>query len=117
MPDVEPDGADERLEEAAQLLEAMAKELRKLKAKKGTDKGTPSVPSVVPSARRKSKTAPLGKDVRVRLVRQGDEYRGRTGVIVKRRGTMFWVVRLDATPTRAEKVIWRMDSSVEAIAP
>lgn len=57
----------------------------------------------------------LGPGVHVQVIRQ-DEYFGRTGTIVDRRGTHYWNVRLDllATETRA-KLIYKTGRYLRAV--
>jgi hypothetical protein len=79
------DRADDRLEQAALLLEDMAHELRKMKS--GEHQEAPEVPV--------SSEADLQVGHHVRVVRR-DQYCGRTGVVMHRHGRLFWDVRLDA---------------------
>ena len=101
--------ADDRLEEAALLLEAMAQELRSLKkGKKGKTAKERAAP--VPS-----EAKPLETGARVRVTRQRDQYTGRTGVVMDRRGKLYWYVRLDATEHRVSSVIFKKDASLGVI--
>lgn len=105
--DVDSD-ADARLEEAAQLLEELAAELRRKKKKVAAAK--------VPADKHTSgEPEGLQKGQRVRVVRK-DQYHGRVGVLVQRHGRLFWDVRLDATATRVACVIYKKDASLCAEA-
>jgi hypothetical protein len=114
---------DARLEEAAVMLEAMAKELRRRKKK----------PSKVPNAtkqpnktqlpdegrQRKSDTKRASKGLqvgdRVELVRKRDPHIHRQGMVVKRRGGMYWDLRLDGDPKVQPCEVWRMESSLRRV--
>lgn len=100
---------DDRLEEAALLLEAMALKLRQMKRRKGVTK----VPADRPS--RDETPDGLKSGDRVRVVRKHDQYSGRTGVVLDRRGKLFWYVRLDATEDRCACVIFKKDASLLAV--
>lgn len=93
------DAVEVRLEEAAQALEALAAELRSLKPKK-TKKG---------------RRPGIQKGDRIEMVRPNDPHRGRMGEVLRRRGTMFWNLRLDADATRGESLLYRMDSSLRVL--
>jgi hypothetical protein len=97
--------ADARLEEAALLLEGMARELRLLKRRSGKSKT--KVDADVPTS---GGTAELQVGYRVRVVRK-DKYRGRTGVVLGRHGRLFWDVRLDACAGHGECTIYKKDAS------
>jgi hypothetical protein len=104
------DEADARLEEAALVLEGMARELRRLKKKTGKAK----MPADVPSSSADG-LAELQVGQRVRVVRK-DRYRGRTGVVLGRHGRLFWDVRLEATATHGASTIYKKDASLCVIA-
>lgn len=94
------DALNARLEAAAQLLESMAQELRKLKPAQGKEK---------------KKVAEMQKGDRIRVVRPKDPHKGRVGEVLGRRGTMYWNLRLDADVTRGECLLYRMGSSLQII--
>jgi hypothetical protein len=94
------DSTDARLEAAAQLLETMAQELRKLKQ---TQRKT------------RRKNPGIQKGDRIRMTRPKDPHVGRTGEVLRRRGTMYWDLRLDADATRSECLLYRMDSSLKVV--
>jgi hypothetical protein len=115
------DEANARLEEAALVLEGMAKELRRLKtdggkgsksskgggkAKVAADAQTSGGKGAVPDA------VKVGQ--RVCVVRK-DQYRGRTGVVLGRHGRLFWDVRLDASATQPECTIYKRESSLKVV--
>ena len=93
--------ADAVLEEAAQLLEAMAQELRRRKQK----------------PKKKKKERPIREGDRILMVRPKDPHLGRRGEVLKRRGTMYWDLRLDADGARGECLLYRMDSSLKVVGP
>jgi hypothetical protein len=51
---------------------------------------------------------------RVKVVIMGP-YRGRVGVVVSRRGTMYWDVQLDETERDVSRLIYKMSSSLKVI--
>jgi hypothetical protein len=59
---------------------------------------------------------PLGMDVglHVRVVRK-DQYRGWTGVILGRRGCLFWDVRLEASAIHGTCTIYKRESSLRIV--
>jgi hypothetical protein len=77
------DEADARLEEAALVLEGMARELRRLKGQKQGRKT--KAPDDIPSTASSGATADVQVGQRVRVVRK-DQYHGRTGVVLGRHG-------------------------------
>jgi ribosomal protein L19 len=95
------------LEEAARLLEKMAQQLRSLKAQRS------KVPASRPTAEVPSAGVPEGVRVgsRVRVIRK-DRYQGRTGVVLRRHGRLFWDVQLDATATQSKCLIYKKDASL-----
>jgi hypothetical protein len=99
--------ADARLEEAALVLEGMARELRRLK-KAGNGSGNAKAPAEVPSAAK----VPQGMEVGRRVVVRRDQYRNRTGVILGRHGRLFWDVRLEASATQGACTIYKRESSL-----
>ena len=101
--------ADDRLEAAALLLEQAARELRQLKKRNGAAK----VPTEVPSA---SNSGGVQVGSRVQVIRR-DQYHGRTGVVVRRHGRVFWDVRLEASETQGECLIFKKDSSLRVVGP
>ena len=106
------DGVDDRLEQAALLLEEMARELRKMKSRE-----SPEVPVAGGADSQEAPEVPLSGAAdlqvghRVRVVRK-DKYYGRTGVVMRRHGRLYWDVRLDASATRAECTIFKKDASL-----
>jgi hypothetical protein len=99
--------ANARLEEAALVLEGMARELRKLKkSHKGKAK--------VAADSQTSDDARIQVGQHVRVVRK-DQYRGRTGVVLGRHGRLFWDVRLDASATHKECTIYKRESSLSVV--
>jgi hypothetical protein len=110
----QPEAASCRLEEAALLLEKMAKQLRALKTDRSKARSDFKMPAEVPSAADvPSAAGPATVQVgsRVRVVRK-DRYRGRTGVVVRRHGKLFWDVQLDATETSSRCLIYKKDASL-----
>jgi hypothetical protein len=105
--DAETTDADARLEEAAQLLEKMARQLRSLKAERS------KVPADGPTADVPSADQPEVVRVgsRVRVIRK-DRYQGRAGVVLRRHGRLFWDVQLDATATQSKCLIYKKDASL-----
>lgn len=103
--------ADDRLEEAALLLEQMARDLRRLKKKKKN--GATKVPMDVPSA---GASDGVKAGSRVRVTRR-DQYQGRIGVVLGRHGRLFWDVRLEANAAHGECLIFKKDSSLCVIGP
>ena len=101
--------ADSRLEEAALLLEEMARDLRRLKKRNGETK----VPAGVSSA---SDAEGVQVGSRVRVTRK-DQYRGRTGVVLRRHGRLFWDVRLEASEAQGECLIFKKESSLRVVGP
>ena len=94
------DPEDARLEAAARMCEAMAVELRKLKKK---------------TKKQGSRRAVIKEGDRIEMVRPKDPHKGRKGDVLKRWGTMYWNLRLDADAEQEECVLWRMDSSLRVL--
>jgi hypothetical protein len=109
------DGVEDRLEQAALLLEEMARELRKMKSRESVE-----VPLAGGTYNQEAPEVPLLGEAdlqvghRVRVVWK-DKYYGRTGVVMHRHGRLFWDVRLDASVTRAECTIFKKDASLTLI--
>jgi hypothetical protein len=106
--------ADARLEEAALLLEEMARQLRGLKEKRAKvpeKKQRSEVPEDVPST---GVADELRVGCRVQVVRK-DKYRGRKGVVLSRRGRLFWNVQLDGGDACGECVIFKKDTSLRVL--
>jgi hypothetical protein len=99
---------DAWVEEAAAMLEAMAKELRRLKK---VNRPTEERRQKVEPKGDKGKKKGFQVGDRVELVRAKDPLARRQGVILSRRGSMYWHVRLDGDP----KIRWRMDSSLRRV--
>lgn len=94
-----PDRArDQQLEIIALLLEEVARKLRLLKV---TEAPTPK-----PS---------LHVGQRVRSISKAGKYQGRTGVLLSRRGRMFWNLRLDASLTDVARNVFMMETSLRAL--
>jgi hypothetical protein len=109
MKSKEMDKADARLEEAALVLEGMARELRRLKGQKPNNKT--KAPADVPSRATSGGMAEMQVGQRVRVVRK-DQCRGRTGVVLGRHGRLFWDVQLDANATNKGCTIYKRGSSL-----
>ena len=102
--EIPEDPEDARLEAAARMCEAMAAKLRKLK--KRTKKQT---------KKQGSRQAVIKEGDRIQMVRPKDPHNGRKGDVLKRQGTMFWNLRLDADARQEECFLWRMDSSLRVL--
>jgi hypothetical protein len=95
---------DEELEAVADMLEMLALEVR----------------AMTGSAKRETKPGQMqsgqefcsGRRVRI-MVR--DKYHGRTGVLMDRRGTEFWNIRLDCGDGEVYRVIYKKETSLELI--
>lgn len=90
---------NKQLEAIAVLLEELARKIRLLKV---------TEPATGPNFH-------VGQ--KVRCIRKEGKYQGRTGVLVSRRGTMFWNLRLDATITEAACSVFMMETSLSAVKP
>lgn len=123
------DDEDGRLEKAAVMLEAMAQELRRRKQKTRTSKTrTPSEDRPTkdaeatghagcrdpkggePKKQSTKKSRELHVGDRIELVRKGDVHRTRQGVVVRRRGSMYWDLQLDTGIQ-----VYRMASSLRRV--
>jgi hypothetical protein len=121
----------ERLQAVATAAEGLAasaamlaEELRKLAMEDNGDRGdggdsgggdgkeanaTPR-----PERRKVSKDSAVAVGRRVKVVILGP-YRGRVGVVVSRKGTMYWYVQLDETERDVSRLIYKMSSSLKVI--
>lgn len=107
---------DDKLEEVATLMEELATALRRLKVNHEEENGhSAEAPSAPPPA-----TAPRDDTIqegsRVRIIKTLDRYRGRTGVVMSRRGTMFWNLQLDIQGKESSgPLIYKKETSLQAI--
>jgi transglutaminase-like putative cysteine protease len=102
--------ADAWLEEAAAVLEGMARELRRLKLAQRTKIPVDRPTKMVQRTKTPGDQPTSGGDAemhagqRVQVVRK-DQYRGQTGVVLGRLGRVFWDVQLDASATHGKSTI------------
>jgi ribosomal protein L21E len=95
---------DEELEAVADMLEMLALEVRAMTGSVKKKSG--------PAQTRSCDEFFSGRRVRI-IVR--DKYHGRTGVLVDRRGTEFWNIRLDCGDGEVYRVIYKKETSLVLI--
>jgi uncharacterized protein YecE (DUF72 family) len=95
---------EEELEAIADMLEMLALEVR---AMTGSTKE-----EAEPERMQSSEEFCSGRRVRI-MVR--DKYHGRTGVLMDRRGTEFWYIRLDCGDGEVYRVIYKKETSLKLI--
>ena len=104
-----------RLEEIATQLEELAAALRLLIID-GTEEIPPAKqPPPPPPAQPMDERVRVGS--RVKVVRGTlDRYRGRTGVVLSRRGALFWNLRMDARGRETEgPLIYKKGTSLQVV--
>jgi hypothetical protein len=104
-----------RLEEIATQLEELAAELRLLII--GGEEETPSAqqPPPPPPAQPMDDKVRVGS--RVRVVKGAlDRYWGRTGIVLSRRGSLFWNLKMDARGRETEgPLIYKKETSLQVV--
>ena len=100
------------VEEMHRLCDHMEQLLHDVEKEK-KEKNDGGVPERKPGKKRKERKDVQNGD-RVRVTVTGDT-KGRYGTITGRRGTMFWWIRLEATPYEPERNVFKMRSSFKVV--
>jgi len=107
-----PSNNDAQLEAVATMLDELARTLRLLKLSKATP--SPPAPS---SSSPAASSPPADLQVGQRVLVICRAYKGRTGTIVERHGTMFWTVHLKATATAEAEWVYKKTTSLQLLHP
>jgi hypothetical protein len=104
-----------RLEEIATQLEGLAAALRLLIIDGAEEVPTAQQPPPSPPAQPMDDRVRVGS--RVRVVRGTlDRYRGRTGIVLSRRGDLFWNLRMDTRGRETEgPLIYKKETSLQVV--